>query len=128
MTDTNYFHKKLEEERVQLEEQLQDLGRVNPQNPDDWEPTPDTSGNISDDPDPNVAADAVEEFGTRSATEGVLEQRLASVKEALERIEAGTYGTCASGGEPIEKDRLEANPAATTCKNHMEDDDQNSPS
>ena len=34
-------------------------------------------------------------------------------------IAAGTYGTCEVSGEQIEEDRLEADPAARTCKAHM---------
>jgi DnaK suppressor protein len=34
---------------------------------------------------------------------------------ALARIEAGTYGTCESCGEPIGKARLQAFPRATLC-------------
>jgi RNA polymerase-binding transcription factor DksA len=35
------------------------------------------------------------------------------------QIEKGAYGTCKICGEKIEEDRLEANPAAQTCKLHM---------
>ncbi|MCA9353454.1 TraR/DksA C4-type zinc finger protein [Candidatus Nomurabacteria bacterium] len=42
-----------------------------------------------------------------------------SVEGALKRIENGTYGTCSVCGEKIEEDRLGANPAADTCKAHM---------
>jgi DnaK suppressor protein len=36
-------------------------------------------------------------------------------ERALARIEAGTYGTCESCGEPIGKARLQAFPRATLC-------------
>ena len=32
----------------------------------------------------------------------------------------GTYGSCEISGEAIEVERLEANPAARTCKAHIE--------
>ncbi|MDE2079336.1 MAG: TraR/DksA C4-type zinc finger protein [Patescibacteria group bacterium] len=48
-----------------------------------------------------------------------LEGRLNMVTNALDKIKAGTYGTCEVCGEEIERDRLTANPAATTCKVHM---------
>ena len=36
------------------------------------------------------------------------------------KIEDGSYGTCETGNDhPIEKERLDANPAARTCKAHM---------
>jgi DnaK suppressor protein len=43
------------------------------------------------------------------------EQHLAQVDAALERIDAGTYGSCASCGRPIAPDRLEAIPWAALC-------------
>jgi Tfp pilus assembly PilM family ATPase len=44
---------------------------------------------------------------------------LQEVMTALTKIEEGTYGTCEVSGDEIETDRLEANPAARTCKAHM---------
>jgi RNA polymerase-binding transcription factor DksA len=44
---------------------------------------------------------------------------LNTVVHALGKIEAGTYGVCEVSGMDIEEDRLEANPAARTCKAHM---------
>lgn len=40
---------------------------------------------------------------------------LAQVDAALERIEAGTYGTCERCGKPINPDRLDALPYASYC-------------
>jgi DnaK suppressor protein len=40
---------------------------------------------------------------------------LAQTERALARIEAGTYGSCESCGEPIGKARLQAFPRATLC-------------
>jgi RNA polymerase-binding transcription factor len=40
---------------------------------------------------------------------------LAQNERAIARIEAGTYGTCESCGEPIGKARLQAFPRATLC-------------
>ena len=40
---------------------------------------------------------------------------LAEIDAALERIDAGTYGTCASCGREIPPERLEALPHATLC-------------
>jgi DnaK suppressor protein len=38
---------------------------------------------------------------------------------ALQRIAAGTYGRCRVDGEPIEDDRLEAQPTAELCLRHQ---------
>jgi RNA polymerase-binding protein DksA len=43
------------------------------------------------------------------------EHVLAAINEALKRIEAGTFGTCARCGRPIAEERLEAIPYATRC-------------
>ncbi|MBL9014926.1 MAG: hypothetical protein JNL83_12155 [Myxococcales bacterium] len=40
---------------------------------------------------------------------------LAAVLAALARIEAGTFGTCLACGCPIDRDVLEADPAASCC-------------
>lgn len=42
-------------------------------------------------------------------------RRLARLREALERIEAGSYGRCARCGSGISFDRLLAFPEATRC-------------
>ena len=62
-----------------------------------------------------------EELATRSATELGALVRAAQVgarelvEGALERIEAGTYGTCQRCGKPISEERLEALPYAELC-------------
>jgi RNA polymerase-binding protein DksA len=43
------------------------------------------------------------------------EQHLAEVESALERLDAGTYGTCTRCGRPIAAERLEAIPWAAHC-------------
>jgi RNA polymerase-binding protein DksA len=47
--------------------------------------------------------------------EGNAEHVLASIDEALKRIDEGTFGTCARCGKPISEERLEAMPYATKC-------------
>src|SRR6476469_4948269 len=42
-------------------------------------------------------------------------QLLSKIDEAMERIEAGTYGACEECEEPIEPRRLEARPVSTLC-------------
>lgn len=116
--DTTSFKQKLEDERRLLEEELSSLGRKNPDVKGDWEAVPD-SGDV--DADENVKADRYEEMGERSGIGTELEERLLNVNRALKKIEDGTYGTCEISGEPIEEDRLRANPAARTCKKHLND-------
>ncbi|MEK9168054.1 MAG: TraR/DksA C4-type zinc finger protein [Patescibacteria group bacterium] len=117
MKNTEHYKMLLESERVRIEKELGGIGRINPENPNDWEATP---GNMNTSrADKNEAADAVEEYEMRSAVEVELEKHLADVNGALANIKTGTYGICAACGEEIEEDRLEANPSATTCKKHL---------
>jgi len=46
-----------------------------------------------------------------------LEDQLTETKEALQRIEDGTYGQCTNCGEFILPERLEALPSAPLCIN-----------
>jgi DnaK suppressor protein len=41
--------------------------------------------------------------------------RLDQIRQALERLEAGTYGRCTSCGRPINLERLEILPSAELC-------------
>ncbi len=117
MIDTQYFKQKLEKEEERLEKELNSVGRINPDNPKDWEPTPAKMDIMN--ADKNEKADAVEEFETRTAVEIPLENRLNNIKAALKRIEDDNYGFCSVCKKEIEEDRLEANPSATTCKEHL---------
>jgi DnaK suppressor protein len=52
-------------------------------------------------------------------------QMVADIDQALLRIKEGTYGTCASCGEPINERRLEAVPTArydAACQTKIEND------
>ncbi len=117
--NTKHYKELLLAEQKELEEELADIGRKNPDNPEDWEATPDEEMDNAD-PDKNIRADAIEEYATRIGVAAPLEARLDEVSAALARIEDGTYGVCEISGEQIEEDRLEANPAARTCKAHID--------
>lgn len=43
------------------------------------------------------------------------ERQIADAERALDRLEAGTYGTCEACGDPIGAARLRARPAARLC-------------
>jgi DnaK suppressor protein len=61
--------------------------------------------------------DEVEELkaGSNDTLEENSEQVLAEVNAALERIDEGSYGTCAACGQEIAPERLEARPWASLC-------------
>ncbi|HYF29162.1 MAG TPA: TraR/DksA C4-type zinc finger protein [Candidatus Paceibacterota bacterium] len=111
-----HFKERLSTEKATLEAELSTVGRRNPANPNDWEAIPQEVGQEAD---PNDQADLLEGFRENTAILTDLENRYNDVVAALERIEAGTYGACAACGNPIEEDRLEAEPAAKTCKAHL---------
>jgi len=113
-----YFKGKLLEEKAALEKELGKIGRINPENPKDWEALPEKEEHVKS--DRNEAADSIEGYEENTAILKQLEIRFNEVIEALNRIEKGVYGVCEVSGEDIEEDRLEANPAARTCKAHIE--------
>jgi len=115
----HHFKEKLEAEKKLLEGELRSVGRVNPENPRDWETTPSPIDVMP--ADKTEVAEQMEEFEGRGAIEVELENKLGSVNRALDKIKNNTYGICEIGGEPIEKARLEANPAARTCVKHLND-------
>lgn len=115
--DTNIFKSKLLEERALLEKDLAGLGIKDPET-GDWGAVGEEGG---EEADPNDMGDRDEDFATRANTLAELELRLKDVNDALAKIESnnGTYGKCETSGEMIEEDRLMANPAARSCKEHM---------
>ncbi len=116
--DLKYFEEKLLAEKERLEINLSKIGRVNPDNPNDWEATPgDTNEPTAD---MNDMADQVEEYESRTSILRELEDELIEVKLSLEKIADGSYGICEISGEEIERARLEAYPAAKTCLKHKE--------
>lgn len=114
---TTYFKEKLDKEFAQIQTELQSIGRANPDNPKDWEATPEKMDTLT--ADETELADSLEAFEGNTAILKQLEIRYNEVKAALERVAQGKYGLCEKGGEVIERERLEANPAATTCKKHL---------
>jgi RNA polymerase-binding transcription factor DksA len=116
--DTNYFKQKLETELAQVEQELSRFGRRNPDNEEDWEGKP--ADFDTDTADESEAADKIEEYEENTAVVKELEIRYNDIKSALDKIAGGNYGMCEVCGAPIEADRLEANQAARTCKQHME--------
>lgn len=116
--NTEHFKQKLEEELQVVEQELNELGWKNKET-GEWETTGNTLDVATPMADSNESADQLEEYQERQGETSVLEARRTDVKDALAKIKDGTYGTCETDGEPIEEDRLEANPAARTCKAHM---------
>jgi len=117
--DINYYKKKLEDEKALLESELNAVGVSDPAHPADWEADL-SREEVRESADRNIAADKHEDYEERHAITDTLEKRLVNVNDALGRIEDDAYGVCEVGGEEIGSLRLEANPAAKTCKVHLE--------
>lgn len=70
--------------------------------------------NVDDEHDPEGSTLAFDRAQAAALARDARE-RLAEVDAALARLDAGTYGVCASCGRPIGAGRLEARPTATLC-------------
>ena len=69
----------------------------------------------SDTPDAGDASVGTEQVDLRSAQIDRDAVELQQVKDALGRIDDGTYGMCVDCGQEIEVARLQANPSAERC-------------
>ncbi|MEK7080047.1 MAG: hypothetical protein AAB883_01105 [Patescibacteria group bacterium] len=116
--NTESYKQRLTEEKGTLESELATIGQRNPSNPADWEARPSETGQEAD---PNDQADLMESYSENNAILTDLELRYNTVLAALSRIEDGTYGKCKVDGSDIEPERLDADPAASTCKTHLND-------
>ena len=102
----------LEAERDSLDEELAGYGK---KVAGDWEGTSKSSG---EEADPTDAADNIETLSTNVPLVEELESRRKEIDRAIEKMDGGTYGICDVCKGPIPFDRLEANPAASTCIRH----------
>ena len=115
--NTTELKRRLEEEKDLLIKELSGIAHKNPKNPKDWSAVPAESGEADF---RDEAADRLEDFEERQAETDPLEKRLENVEQALARLANNTYGQCEICQAPIETARLEANPAARTCKKHLD--------
>lgn len=109
----NDLRANLEAERDSLDEELAGHGKSVS---GDWQGS--VGGPTTKEGDPNDAADNIEEFVTNVPLVEELEVRRRQIDSALKKMDKGTYGRCSVCNEAIPLDRLEANPAATTCVAH----------
>ncbi len=115
--NTEHFKDKLSEEQDLLIKQLGDIAVEGEDGL--WSAKDPQMDVMNAAAEPNEAADKIEELDERGGEVTALSARLTDVRDALAKIEQGTYGTCEVSGEAIEEERLEANPAARTCMAHM---------
>jgi RNA polymerase-binding transcription factor DksA len=118
MLDKKKIKEKLEKERDILLEQMKDMGKLNAET-GEWEATPEELE--FPESDQNDMADRFEDFEARSSMIRTLEPRLNNILKALHGINRESFGKCKICKKDIEMARLEANPAAQTCKKHLEE-------
>ena len=116
MLDKKKIKEKLASERDVLLEELRDMGKLNTET-GEWEATPEEME--SPQSDENDKADRFEDYEARSSMIRTLEPRLNSILKALKGLGRESFGKCEVCKKDIEMARLEANPAATTCKKHL---------
>lgn len=116
MLDKKKIKEKLEEERDVLFGQLRDIGKLNPET-NEWEAMPEER--TSRESDQNDMADRFEDFEARSIMIKALEARVNEVLESLRDLNKVSFGKCEVCKKEIEMDRMEVNPAAKTCKQHL---------
>ena len=91
---------KLQDERVQIAEELENLREL-------------MQAEVDVEPDEGDAE--IFEREKNAALIAVLERKLGDIDTALRSIEKGNYGTCERCGKQIETERLEVKPDATLC-------------
>jgi RNA polymerase-binding protein DksA len=109
-TTLERFQKRLDKERMRLEQVIREIDA-------DREEARLSETSSERSPDPNTAEGGSLAFELEK--ELSLEQNardlLEKVLEAIDRVEAGTYGICTECGGPIPVARLDALPYATRC-------------
>jgi RNA polymerase-binding protein DksA len=117
--ETERFRTALLDERTRIQDAIEYLHRETPGSLED-ETEEIIGGNDNHLADSATGTvDRQIDYSLEANSEQVLQQ----IEAALERIEAGTYGSCASCGKPIPEERLEARPWAQNyieCQRKLE--------
>jgi RNA polymerase-binding transcription factor DksA len=116
MLDKKKIKEELEEERDLLIEEMRDMGKLNPET-GEWEATPEEQD--VPESDQNDMADRFQDFEAKSSMIKDLEPRLNNILRALKNLNRASFGKCEVCEKVIEEDRMKANPAARTCKTHL---------
>ena len=61
----------------------------------------------------------IESLAARGSRDGQLEHLIREIDAAIARLSAGTYGRCETCHDPIEPERLEADPLVRFCLDHL---------
>jgi DnaK suppressor protein len=101
--DTDHFRQKLQQREKELTEEI---GRFA------TEARESSPGDVED---PVDQVESTEAKAANFSLINIRNEELSQVRNALRRIEEGTYGECLDCGRPIEANRLEAVPWAPYC-------------
>lgn len=107
MAKHSELYKKLQKERAELQERIEQMRVRGQPSADRREGSP--FGKREE------GADEASELEKRLVQEKRLVDALNDVEHAIEKHEAGTYGQCDACGQSIEQARLEAMPQASLC-------------
>jgi DnaK suppressor protein len=66
-------------------------------------------------PDRSDLAWRVDQRSRKSVLQEQREQNLRQIEEALQRLQEGSYGSCANCGQSIQAERLQVKPEANFC-------------
>ncbi|NQT49548.1 TraR/DksA family transcriptional regulator [Candidatus Kuenenbacteria bacterium] len=108
---------KLQEEKANLEAELNKFAKQNPHNPEDYKAQFEDLGD-----DETENASEVVKFGLNLTLEKTLEKSLRDVNKALDRITKKDFGICKYCSQEINAKRLLARPtsgACITCKTRL---------
>jgi len=107
--DTGQFRDALIDERARVEHALATLRDEHPGSLDDEVEEVANDNHLAETATATLGREIDYTLGDNA------EQVLSEIDDALQRIDAGTYGTCVSCGQQIPRERLEANPWASLC-------------
>jgi RNA polymerase-binding transcription factor len=108
--DTDLFKARLLEERQRVVDAIDNIHAENPGSLGD-----ETEELTFQDNHPGDVATATFDREMASTLEDNSSHVLSEIDAALERIDAGTFGTCQACGGPVGEERLKALPWATLC-------------
>jgi RNA polymerase-binding transcription factor len=108
--DTDLFKARLLEERQRVVDAIDNIHAENPGSLGD-----ETEEVTFQDNHPGDVATATFDREMASTLEDNSSHVLSEIDAALERIDAGTFGTCQACGGPVGEERLKALPWATLC-------------
>lgn len=107
------IREQLTRKKKELEQQLSSFAKKDPDLKGNWTAEYEDLGEEWDD-----NAQEVTEYDKNVSLEQSFEIHLLQVKDALGRIEEGTFGFCKEDGKPIDPKRLMVYPETTVCQHH----------